>query len=76
MQALVCENVGGLTGGIEFFFCAVAGGEVLLVGLDLASGSEGADQDFFGLGDLGLRRSFDRGSRTRAGRVAQLLSQY
>ena len=42
-----------LGGGIEFFFGAIAGGEVFFGGLDLVSGGQGADQNAFGVGDLG-----------------------
>src|SRR5579862_3155656 len=47
VQAFGRENEMGLAGGIEFFLGSVAGGEVSVVGLNLAGGCEGADQDFF-----------------------------
>ena len=46
VQAFILQDEVGLACGIEFFFGAVAGGEMFFVGLDLASGGQGADQDF------------------------------
>src|SRR6476646_4886422 len=49
------RDVAGLAGWVEFFFGSVALGDVLFGVLYLLAGAEGADQDFFCVGDLGFR---------------------
>ncbi len=75
MQAFVLQDEGGLAGGIEFFFSTIAHGEMFLAGLHLAGGGEGANQNFFGVGDLGFGRGFHRGCGARGGGVAEFLAE-
>ncbi len=60
MQGFVLQDEARLAGGIEFFFCAVAGRDMSFSGLHLAGGGESADQDALGVGNLRFRRSLDR----------------
>ncbi len=47
MQTLVLQDELGLAGGIEFFFCAVAGGKVFLGRLHLPGRGQGANENLF-----------------------------
>ena len=65
VQAFALQRESGLTGGIELVVfdnlaCAVTRGYILFAGLHLAGRGEGADQYFFGVGDLGFGWGFDR----------------
>src|SRR5579863_9255254 len=64
-----------LTGGIELFFGALAGGEVLLGSLNFAGRGQSPNQEFLGNGDLGFDWSLYAGGRSVGGGMFEFLPQ-
>ena len=53
----------------------VAGGEMVVAGMDLAGGGQSADENFFRFGNLGFGGGFDGGGFAGGGGVAEFLAQ-
>src|SRR5579862_8863446 len=76
MQALAAKQIMRLARGIETFFGAVAGGQMLIGGSHLAARSKRADKNLLGIRDLRFERRFYRRGRAVGGGVLEFLPQY